>query len=131
MASAYASMLEDTQLYTSTIKISNTDEVPQVLLHIEKRIADSRAWMLQNKLMINDLKTEFIVIASPQQEGKFTIPGISVGESLIPPTNQVRNLGVVFGEHLNIAGPGLTGSAVARMSTSVTSVRSAVCSPRR
>ena len=45
--------------------------------------------MLQNKLMISDLKTEFIVIVSPLQEGKFTIPGIHDGDSLIfLPTNQ-------------------------------------------
>ena len=57
---------------------------------------------IQNKLLINDLKTEFIVIVSPQQEGKFTIPGIRVGDSLILPTNQVHNLGIVFKEHLNM-----------------------------
>ena len=58
--------------------------------------------MLQYKLMINDLKTEFIVIVSPQQEGKFTISVIHVGDSLIPSTNQVRNLCIVFHKHLNM-----------------------------
>ena len=63
--------------------------------------------MLQNKLIINDLKTEFIVIVSPQQEGKFTILGTRVEDSPIPPTTQVRNLGVVFDKHLlEYAGPG-------------------------
>ena len=58
--------------------------------------------MLKDKLMINDLKTEFIAIVLPQQEEKFTIPGIRVGDSLIPPCNQVRNLSVVFDKHQNI-----------------------------
>ena len=52
--------------------------------------------------MINDLKAQFIVIVSPQQEEKFTIPDIRAGDSLIPLTNQVRNLGVVFDKHLNV-----------------------------
>ena len=47
-------------------------------------------------------KTEFIMNVSPQQEGKFTIPGIRVGDSLIPPTNRAGNLGVVFDKHLNM-----------------------------
>ena len=69
---------DNTQLYLR-FKTSNTEETLQVLLQIEKYITGICAWMLQNKLMINDLKTKFIVIVSPQQEGKFTIPGICVG----------------------------------------------------
>ena len=49
---------DDTQLYLS-FKISNTDEIPQVLLQLEKCITEICAWMLQNKLMINDLKTVY------------------------------------------------------------------------
>ena len=92
---------DDTQLYPSFM-ISSTDEIPQILLQTEMCITEIHAWMLQNKLMINDLKTEFIVIVSPQQEGKFTIPGICVGNSLIPPTSHVCNVGVVFDKHLNM-----------------------------
>ena len=64
---------DDTQLYLS-FKASNTDEIAQVVLQMEKCIAEIRAWMLQNKLMINDLKTEFIVIVSPWLEGKLHHP---------------------------------------------------------
>ena len=80
--------------------------------------------MLQNKLMINDLKTEFIAIVSPQQEGNLTIPGICAGDSPIPPTNQVRNLGVVSDKHLN-----MRASTIARISTCVTSAGSQCALP--
>ena len=66
------------------------------------RLKSTSQGLIQNKLLVNDLKAEFIVIVSPQQEGKFTIPGIHVGDSLILPTNQAHNLGVVFKKHLNI-----------------------------
>ena len=55
--------------------------------------------MLQNKFMIND---PFIVIVLSQLERKFTISGIRAGGSLILPTNEVLNLGVVFNKHLNM-----------------------------
>ena len=71
------SCADDTQLYLS-FKTSNADKIPQVILQIEKCIAEICAWMLQNKHMINDPKREFIVILSPRQEAKFTIPGIRV-----------------------------------------------------
>ena len=38
-----------------SFKISNTEEIQQVLLRTEKCIAEIRAWMLQNKLMIIEL----------------------------------------------------------------------------
>ena len=69
---------------------------------LKKCITEIRAWMLQNKLVINHLKTEFIVIVSPQQEGKFTIPGFRVGDSLILPTDQACDLGIVLDKFLHM-----------------------------
>ena len=92
---------DDTQLYLC-FKVSAPEEIPHVLSKMEACIADIRRWMLVNKLMINDQKTEFLVIVSPRQEGKFSIPGIRIGGCLIQPTVQARNLGVIFDKHLTM-----------------------------
>ena len=49
-----------------------------------------------NFLKINDSKSEFMLIGSPQQLSKISIPFITVGDSHIKPVSQVRNLGVIF-----------------------------------
>ena len=49
---------DDTQLYVS-FDLSN----PNVALdRMNLRISDLRIWMIRNKLMINDSKTEFLII---------------------------------------------------------------------
>ena len=46
---------------------------------MENCIKDIRLWMLQDKLMINDDKTEFIIIGSRLQLSKLTISDLTVG----------------------------------------------------
>ena len=47
---------------------------------IEYCIADVRAWLVSHRLMLNDSKTEFLVIGSSQQLSRVTIPSIRVGD---------------------------------------------------
>ena len=63
-----------------------------------------KAWMLQNKLMMNDRQTELLVIGTPRQVSKFKSNGISdsVGDTAITPSRNVRNLGVLFDTQLNM-----------------------------
>lgn len=54
---------DDTQLYLSFKPTFQQNAVNT----IEECIADERAWMVSNCLMINDSKTEFLIIGSRQQ----------------------------------------------------------------
>ncbi|CAH3175889.1 unnamed protein product [Porites evermanni] len=49
--------------------------------------------MSQDKLLMNDAKTELLLIGTRQQLAKITIDGITVGHSVIAPQSPVRNLG--------------------------------------
>ncbi|KAL9984297.1 hypothetical protein ACROYT_G006572, partial [Oculina patagonica] len=69
---------------------------------IENCVADVRAWMLSNRLLINDTKTEFLIIGSRQQLSKIHIDKITVGESTIEPVKMVRNLGAWFDSHMSM-----------------------------
>ena len=55
-------------------------------------IADIRKWMLQDRLRLNDDKTEFIIIGTRQQLAKVNVDSMQVGESSIAPTSRVKNL---------------------------------------
>ena len=50
--------------------------------------------------MINDSKTEFLIIGSRAQLSKININSITVGDSLIEPVKNARNLGSWFEEHM-------------------------------
>ena len=52
--------------------------------------------------MINDAKTEFVIIGSRQQVSKIHIDKISVGESVVKPDKVVRNLGAWFDSHMTM-----------------------------
>ena len=51
------------------------------ILSLESCIADVRSWFVANCLMINDTKTEFLIIGSSYQLAKMAINSIIIGES--------------------------------------------------
>ena len=58
--------------------------------------------MLMDKLMLNDEKTEFIVIGTRQQLVKVDIDSLCVGHTGIFPSSEVRNLGGWFDNQLKM-----------------------------
>lgn len=57
--------------------------------------------MIIDKLMLNDNKTEFMVIGTWHQLGKVNMKQLTVGEVTIMPVNQARNLGVHFDHNMD------------------------------
>ena len=51
------------------------------ILSLESCIADVQSWFVANCLMINDTKTEFLIIGSSYQLAKMAINSIIIGES--------------------------------------------------
>ena len=58
--------------------------------------------MSQHKLLMNDAKTELLLIGTRQQLAKITIDGITVGYSVIAPQSTVRNVGVSLDSNLSM-----------------------------
>ena len=88
----------DTQIYLSFRPHSLASQ-DAALRNIENCVA---AWMLSNRLLINDTKTGFVIIGSRQQVSKIHIDKITVGESAVTPTKVVRSLGVWFDSHMSM-----------------------------
>ena len=59
---------------------------------MENCIRDIRQWMLHDRLLINDAKSEFLIIGSKQQ----------IGDAKVFPTTCVRNLGSWFDSELTM-----------------------------
>ena len=57
---------------------------------VNKCISDIRTWMIENKLKINDSKTEFLVLTSSFLKQHFNALNISVGTSRIAPSIKIR-----------------------------------------
>ena len=92
---------DDTQLYLS-FNADSSVEQSAALLAMQSCIADIRKWMLQDRLKLNDDKTEFIIIGTRQQLVKVNIDSLQVGESSTAPSNRVKNLGCWFDGQLKM-----------------------------
>ena len=93
---------DDTQLYLSFKPDSPTDQAEAVCA-MERCIVDLRKWMYQDKLKINDDKTEFLIIGSRQQLLKINPCTIRVGTIDIKPVSEVRNLGSWFNSNFSMS----------------------------
>ena len=70
---------------------------------MESYIADISQWMHSDKLKLNSDKTECLLIGTRQQFQKVgNISTLSVGDSQIAPSCEVRNLGTWFGSKMSI-----------------------------
>ena len=64
---------------------------------------DLRKWMIRDRLMLNDDKTEFLLLGTKQQLAKVDINSITVGESVVNTKPVVRNLGSWFDSQLSMS----------------------------
>ena len=86
---------DDSQLYLSFCP-NNIANQEAALARVERCIEDIRDWLLNDKLKLNDNKTEFIIICTSQRLVKVSINTLRVGAATITPVSSARNLGSWF-----------------------------------
>ena len=69
---------------------------------MERCIEDIRHWIVSNRLLLNDDKTEFLLIGTRQQLNKVESLPLRVGTMDIEPVSCVRNFGVWFDSTLSL-----------------------------
>ncbi len=90
---SYHCYADDTQLY-----LSFRPDDPTVAARISGCLADILAWMKEHRRQLNLAKTELLFFpATPTLQRDFTI---QLGSSTITPSCSVRNLGVIFDDHV-------------------------------
>ena len=89
---------DDTQLYTSF----HPDEGAQAMSRMEACIAEIRSWMARNFLKLNDSKTEFVIFGSDSNIARVGEQTVSIGDSRVPPSKTVRNIGAMLDSSLSM-----------------------------
>ena len=69
----------DTQLHNISFNPAESTNEAQAVAVIENCIYDVGAWMWNNKLMLNEEKTEFLIIGMERQLSKVSVDRIKVG----------------------------------------------------
>jgi len=98
VAHAYA---DDTQLYLS-FKPNSSSSQSEAIEGMELCMKAIRAWMIADKLKLNDDKTECLIIGTRQQLSKVHIEKLSVGDVSVTTTTVARNLGTWFDTNLSL-----------------------------
>ena len=87
VAHAYAN---DSQLYLS-FKPNSSSSQSEAIEGMELCLKAIRAWMITDKLKLNDDETEFLIIGTRQQLSKVHIKKLSVGDVSVTPATVARN----------------------------------------
>jgi hypothetical protein len=92
---SYHLYADDTQLYMS---FSCTDTSSQLtcLQNVENCVSQIKAWMSDNKLKLNDEKTEVMYISSRYYQKFLELPHFSIDCVHIEPATSARNIGIIF-----------------------------------
>lgn len=88
---------DDTQLYI----MMKPSERKSVLARLEACVPDIKMWMTDNRLMLNENKTEVLHVIS-RFTHKLQLDDINIDGSCVCPSSEVRDLGVVFDEKLTM-----------------------------
>ena len=93
---------DDSQLYLSFGPNEEQDEM-NAIKSMELCVNDIRNWISRNKLLVNDRKTEFLIIRTRQQLQKVDINSIFLGaQDTFPADLPINNLGVWLDRNLSM-----------------------------
>ena len=92
----------DCQLYVTFRPADGLSSQPDAIQAMERCIEDVRHWIVSDRLLLNDEKTEFLLIGTRQQLSKVEVLPLRVGTIDIEPENCVRNLGAWFDSTLSM-----------------------------
>ena len=85
---------DDTQVYIEfDLSMCSAGEARA---RLESCIYDIRMWMQENKLKLNEDKTELLVITPSRQAEKVSLKSIEIGDSHVVKSGSARNLGSSF-----------------------------------
>ena len=90
---------DDSQLYL-LFNPSCAFSQDQAIRSMETCISDVKQWMTSDKLMLNNDKTEFIVVATRHLLKKAAVNTIRVGDCDVSKVSVVQNLGAWFEDQL-------------------------------
>ena len=98
---AYHIYADDTQLYNSyDPKVPGDKDA--ALTKLTNCISEVKTWMLENKLRLNDTKTEFFIFSAKYHINSTKRVCMKIGDSVIKPSSSIKNLGIFFDPFLKM-----------------------------
>ena len=84
-------------------KQNNNNKSKQNKTKLTQCVKDIQQWMTANKLKLNQEKTEFFIACSPYHRSRISHLTLWIGDTEIPQSQSIRNLGVVFDQHMTMS----------------------------
>ena len=97
---SHHSYADDTQLYMTMDHSNNNWR--DGLARIQLCVSEIREWMNQNMLKLNNDKTELIVFTSKYKQDLYNDLSITIGDTVVDCSSQVKDLGVIFDRVLSL-----------------------------
>ena len=97
---SHHSYADDMQLYMTMDRFNN--DWWDGLSRIELCVSEIREWMNQNRLKLNDDKTELIVFTSKYKQDVYNDLSITIGGTVVNCSSQVKDLRVIFDRVLSL-----------------------------
>ena len=92
------SFSDDNQLYASGLLC----DLPLIIQNTQSCVSELKDWMTQNKLKLNEDKSEMILITPPKLQNHISLPtSINLIDSTITLSQSARNLGVTLDQNLS------------------------------
>lgn len=92
---SYHLYADDTQLYLSFNFHEPSSQIA-CLEQIQKGVMEIKTWMVNNKLKLNDDKTEVMFISSRYYQNFIKLDNFTIDDVIIQPASSVRNIGIIF-----------------------------------
>ena len=92
-------------LFADDIQIetfNHHQHVHSAISSVETCISDVKYWMIENKLQLNDEKTECLLIRPNKCTQNFNCTSLSFGHNVIPFSTTAKNLGFHFTDDMRI-----------------------------
>ena len=103
----YMYAADDIQLFLN-FNPADQDSIQCALSKLSACITEIKLWMTSNMLKLNDSKTEFFIATSSHNKQKLTPVHLQIGTDFIAPSDNVRNLGIIFDSQMTMS-PHVTG----------------------
>ena len=85
-----------------SFKPDDANAQDEAICAMEVSIKDIRKWLIEERLLLNDDKTEFLVIGTRQQLNKLNPSVLHAGDHTIDPSVNVRNLGTILDNSISM-----------------------------
>ena len=93
----------DDHILKNSFRASSRVDEKDSIRSLERTLVDIKVWMDQNRLKMNDDKTEFIMFASKRQLEKCETTSIDVNNTIVKCSPTIKYLGTLLDQHLQLS----------------------------